>query len=419
MSLTEADCLALDQQPGFLAGQADLFAAGAPDTIYLDANSIGPMPLEARRRVMQVVDHGWRAARRRSWNETDWLTQPLSVGAGLSRILGARPEDLVVADSTTINQHRMLHLGLSLRAPRDVVVVQREVFPSNRHAAQAVTRMRGARLRDLACESDLGAALAAGDVAVVALSLVDYRSSERLDLAGLTALAHAHGALVLWDLSHAAGAVAVDLRAAGVDLAVGCGYKYLCGGPGAPAWLFVHPRHRAAAVWPALAGWMGHADTFAFSPDFTPADGIARHLSGTPPVLALAAFSAAAEIWQGVDPQRMDDRHRSLTDTLIRLIDEQCAPLGLVLASPREHARRGGHVALRFAAATDEGDAGALAQALVDAGVVVSSRKPDSLRLAPHPLVTRHAELWEAVIRLRAILEDERWRDARYRKPSV
>lgn len=422
--ITRADCARLDARPDPLAGFAQRFAPGAPGTVYLDANSIGPMPADAPERVARVLDEGWRVARRRSWNETDWLRQPLDLGASIAHLLGVGATDVAVADSTTLNQHKLLHLALSIQAPRRTLVVEREVFASNRHAAQAVAASRGAQLLDLARIEDLAQVLASHEVAVVALSLVDYRHSTRLDLAAVTALAHAHGALVLWDLSHAAGAVELRMAEAGADLAVGCGYKYLCGGPGAPAWLYVHPRHQDAA-WPSIAGWMGHADTFGFAPDYEPAPGVVRHLVGTPAVLANAAFSAAADLWREVDPRALDSRHRSLTNLLIALVEQECAQLGIEVASPRDQGARGGHVALRFTGSTDQdleedgGDAGALAQALVDAAVVVSSRKPDSLRLAPHPLVTSHLDIWEAVRRLRGLLVDGSWRDPRHRRTSV
>ncbi|MEY2619463.1 MAG: hypothetical protein RL522_2465, partial [Pseudomonadota bacterium] len=292
------------------------------------------------------------------------------------------------------------------------IVLQSGVFPSNRYVAEGIAQAGLAQLRFIDDMEALPAALAADDVAVVALSHVDYRSSERLDMHALDAQIAAAGALSLWDLSHSAGAVAIDLRGAGADFAVGCGYKYLCGGPGAPSFVYVHPRH-ADAAWPAVCGWMGHADTFAFEPGFRPAPGLDRFLVGTPPVLAQVAFATAAHVWRGVNPQALEARHRSLTDTLITLVDEQCAGLGLTLASPREHARRGGHVALRFEQAAP------LSQALVAHGVVVSSRKPDSLRLAPHPLVTTHEDLWHAVRTLRELLHTQAWRDPRYAAPSV
>jgi kynureninase len=376
--------------------------------------------------MQAVMDAGWRVARRRSWNELDWLAQPRLLGQALAPLLGAGADDVRVAESTSVNQYRLLRLALALKAPRRVIVAEADVFPSNRyvaeglaHAGDAVLRLlpsADARVADPAAQGHLDAALdaalAPGDVAVVALSAVDYRSSRRHDLARIAQRVHAAGALVLWDLSHAAGAVAVDLRGSDADLAVGCGYKYLCGGPGAPSFVYVHPRWQDAA-WPAICGWMGHADTFAFDPAFRPAPGMDRHLVGTPAVLANTAFGAAADIWRDVDPLALDARHRSLTDTLIRLLDEQCAGLGVQLASPREHARRGGHVALRF-----EG-AGPLAQALVAHGVVVSARKPDALRLGVHPLTTTHTELWQAVQVLRHLLESGAWREPRFQGPSV
>jgi kynureninase len=417
MPLTLRDCLALDADDAApvaasLGGMRERFAPGDADTLYFDANSIGPMPADAPARMQALLQEGWAGARRRGWNELDWLQQPRLLGAAIAPVIGAQGADVRVADSTSVNQYKLLRYALSANAPRRVIVLERDVFPSNRYVAEGIARAGLASLRFIEDAAALPEALAPGDVAVVALSHVDYRGSERLDMASINAQARQTGALTLWDLSHSAGAVAIDLRGTDTDLAVGCGYKYLCGGPGAPAFLYVHPRH-ADAAWPAMCGWMGHAATFEFDPQFRPAQGADRFLVGTPPVLAQAAFAAAAAIWREVDPRSMDARHRSLTDTLIRLLDEQCADFGLLLASPRAHARRGGHVALRFAQAAP------LAQALVHHGVVVSARKPDSIRFAPHPLVTTHEQLWTAVARLRDLLQREAWRDPRFGKPSV
>ena len=412
LSRTACEALDLwDGGTGFEGWRARL-AAGEAGTVYLDANSVGPMPVCAPARVAALMDDGWRVLRRRGWNERDWLDQPRALGAAIAHLVGAGPADVRVADSTSLNQYKLLRHALAAAAPRRVLVVERGVFPSNRYVAEGLVAAGLADVRLIDDAGDLPAALAAGDVAAVALSLVDYRSSERLDMAALTRQAHDAGALVLWDLSHAAGAVAIDLLGCEADMAVGCGYKYLCGGPGAPAFLYVAP-HLQAAAWPAICGWMGHRDTFAFDPAFTPAAGMDRFLVGTPAVLANAAFAAATELWREVNPSALDARHRSLTDTLIRLLDEQCDGLGLTLASPREHARRGGHVALRFDAAA------ALAQALCAHGVVVSARKPDALRLGVHPLSLRHVDLWDAVQVLRDLLLSGRWRDACFAGPAV
>lgn len=415
MTLTLAACEALDAQPHPLAGAAAAFAPGAPGTFYFDANSIGPMPAAVPQRLAALLNDGWRVARRRSWNEADWLAQPRALGAALAPVIGAEPEDVLVCDSTSLNHHKLLLLALSVAAPRRSIVIEDDAFPSNRYAAQALVKAGRAELRSVRSAADLAAALALRDVAVVSLSHVDYRSGERLDMAALTTLAHQYGALVLWDVSHSAGAVAVPLREAQADLAVGCGYKYLCGGPGAPALMYVHPRWQAAA-WPALAGWMGHAETFAFAPDYEPAPGMARFQVGTPAVLANEAFAAAADIWRNVDMAALHERHRSLTETLVQLVDKHCSPLGVVLAGPREHARRGGHVALRFEA--PGANVNALGQALVAAGVVVSTRQPDALRFGVHPLTTQHADLWWAVQRLVSILQSNVWREPRFQGAS-
>lgn len=413
MPLTLADCRARDDATHGVGRFAQRFAPGEPGTLYLDASSIGPMPADVPRRMQALLEQGWSGLRRRGWNELDWLQQPRSIAAGIAHLVGARPDDLRIADSTSVNQYKLLRYALACAGPhRRVIVAERDVFPSNRYVAEGIARAGGAQLRLVDGAGALDAALAPGDVAVVTLSLVDYRSSERLDMPGVTAAVHRGGALALWDLSHAAGAVAIDLAGSDADLAVGCGYKYLCGGPGAPAFVYVHPRH-AQAAWPAVCGWMGHADTFAFEPDYRPAAGADRFLVGTPPVVANAAFAAAADVWREVDPQAMHARHRSLGDTLIALLDEQCAQFGVCVTSPRAHDRRGGHVAVRFDGAS------ALAQALVDRKVVVSARKPDSLRFAVHPLATTHEQLWQAVRVLRDILATAAWRDPTYNRAAV
>ena len=395
-----------------LAQVGDRFDPGTPGTLYFDANSIGPMPRMAPLKMQTVLQEGWAKARRRSWNELDWLEQPRTLGASMAHLIGAGSNDVRVTDTTSINQYKLLRYALSVAAPRRVIVLESHVFPSNRYVAEAIAREHLAELRFIDDASDLRAALAPQDVAVVALSHVDYRSSTRLDMAALNRCIREAGAMSLWDLSHSAGAVAIALVQSEADLAVGCGYKYLCGGPGAPAFLYIHPRW-ANAAWPAISGWMGHADTFAFEPNYRPGAGADRFLVGTPAVLANAAFSAAAELWREVDPLALDQRHRSLTDTLIQLFDEQCGAWPLHLSSPRSHAQRGGHVALQFDGAA------ALAQALVEQGVIVSSRKPDALRWGVHPLTTNHQQLWSAVQVLRQLLISGSWQDIRFERPMV
>ncbi|MGE3927730.1 MAG: aminotransferase class V-fold PLP-dependent enzyme, partial [Lautropia sp.] len=331
---TAADCAARDAAFTDFDELRAAFAAGEPGTVYLDANSIGPMPADAPARLARLLDDGWRVQRRRGWNDPDWLDGPRRLGAALAPLIGAGDRDVLICDTTSVNQYKLLRHALAVAAPRRVIVAEADVFPTNRYVATGIAHAGAAELRLLpapraeggapsrsaALAASLEQALAAGDVAVVALSHVDYRSSERLDLAALTALCHAHGATVLWDLSHSAGAFAIDLAGADADYAVASGYKYLCGGPGAPALLYVHPRWQEQA-WPAICGWMGHADTFAFDGEYQPAPGVERQLAGTPLGVANTVFGAAAEIWCRVDPARLDARHRSLGDTLIALLE--------------------------------------------------------------------------------------------------
>lgn len=412
-NLLEIDCAALDERDRErFAPLQEMFAPGEQGVIYFDAGSIGPMPADVPLRVQETLQSQWRIGRRRSWNDTDWLKQPRRLGATLASVIGASDDDVVVGDSTSINLYKLVRNALSIAAPRRVVVVERDVFPTDLYVVEGLAKAGLAELRVIANAGELNQALAPEDVAVVALSHVDYRSSERHDMRAVCELARTHGALTIWDLSHSAGAVRIELRECGADFAVSCGYKYLCGGPGAPSLLYVHPKWHDAA-WPAICGWMGHADTFAFRRQFTPAIGPIRHLVGSPSVMANVVFGAAAEIWSRVDIEAIDARHRSLSDTLIALLDLRCARFGIELQSPREHERRGGHVAIRFERAS------ALVQALCDRGVVASSREPDTVRFSLHPITTRHVELQDAVGRLQDLLEKEAWRDERYQCHAV
>ncbi len=250
------------------------------------------------------------------------------------------------------------------------------------------------------------------EVGVLYLSHVDYRSSRRWDMAAVNRKAAALGILTLWDCSHSAGAVAVDLAGTGSDFAVGCGYKYLCGGPGSPAWLYVSPRHQDKA-WPVIAGWMGHEDLFAFGPRYAPIAGVRRHLTGTPGILANEAMAAAVGIWKDVKVADLDWKHRSLSETLIRLLEEQCGEFGLKVTCPRRYEERGGAVIFSHPGA------GSVTEALLESGVVSSFRRPDSIRFGLQPLALSHEDLWTAVARLREVLRTELWRDPRFAKVSV
>jgi kynureninase len=410
--ITLADCLAADAADP-LTRFAAMFAPGVPGTIYLDANSIGAMPAAVPARLAGLLQHGWAEQRRRSWGSADWLAQPRSLGAGLCAIVGADAEDVVVCDSTTVNLFKLLSFATRIDRRRRVIVAERHVFPTDLHVAEGLARhSEGAlSLRLIDHPGELSGAVDA-EVAVVYLSHVDYRTSLRWNMAGVNQEAHAAGALTLWDLSHSAGAVAIDLRGSDADFAVGCGYKYLCGGPGAPALLYVHPRHHDAA-WPTICGWGGHADAFAFGADFVPAAGAARHLAASPAVLANEAMAAAVDIWRQVTPAELDLKHRALSQTAIALLEERCAPFGVSVTSPRVYSRQGGHVGFYHPAAAQ------VSQALLSRGVVCSYRKPDTVRFGLGPLSLRHQDLWDAVDRLRDVLETGVWQEAQFQTASI
>ncbi len=391
-----------------LAGIRARFAQAAEDTVYLDGNSIGAMPLNAPQRLQTLMLQGWRDARRRGWSRFDWLEQPWILGDALAPLIGAGPGSVVFADNTSVNLFKLLAYAWRLRPERPVIVTERHMFPTDLYVAQGLSRFTdgAAQLRLIDHPSELQAALSP-EVGVVFLSLVDYRSSFRWNMDHTNRLAHGVGALTLWDLSHAAGAIAVVLDDTAADFAVGCGYKYLCGGPGAPSWLYVNPRHQDAA-WPVISGWMGHADVFAFEPDYEPIAGVRRHLTGTPAVLANAALAAAADIWKDVNAEELGRKHRSLSDLLVGLLEQRCSPHGVRISSPERYEERGAHITF------DHPGAGRIVQALLERGVVSSFRKPDAIRFGLSPLALSHEDIWVAVDRLSTILVTEFWREPRF-----
>jgi kynureninase len=407
-----AQCRALDSRDP-LHAMRERFARPVEDTIYLDGNSIGAMPADAPERVQRLMTEGWRDARRRGWNRFDWLEKPWLLGAGLAHILGAGADDVVFCDSTSVNLYKILAYAWQLERSRPVIVTEVHNFPTDMYVAEGLVRFAGgnAGVRRIDGPQDLDAALR-GDVGVLYLSHVDYRSSRRWNMSEVNRKAREAGVLTLWDLSHSAGAIPVDLLGTGTDFAVGCGYKYLCGGPGAPAWLFVHPRHQDRA-WPVIAGWMGHADVFAFASAYEPIRGVRRQLTGSPGIIANEAMSAAIDVWREVGRENLAWKHRSLSELLIGLLEQECAQFGVQVTSPRDYDERGGHVTIRHAGA------GSITEALLANGVVSSFRKPDWIRFGVQALALSHEDLWLAVSRLRKVLETELWRDPKFARVSV
>ena len=382
-----------------LARFADAFDLPS-GVIYLDGNSLGPPPIAAHERLERVSRREWGEGLVRSWNQAAWIEAPLRVGGKIARLIGAKAHEVAVADATSVNLFKLAAGALSLQPGRATILSETGNFPTDLYVLQGLAALLpGVELKAVDAD-DLPAAIDE-DVAVVVLTEVHYKSARRWDMAALTAAAHAKGALVLWDLSHSAGAVATDLNGSGADLAVGCGYKYLNGGPGAPAFLFVAERHQGAIRSP-LSGWMGHAEPFAFDDAYRPAADIRAQITGTPPILGLAALEAGVDLQLQADPALVEAKGLALADLFIELAAERCAEFGVALASDRS-ARRGLHVALTH----PEGYA--IVQALMARGVVGDFRAPDVLRFGFSPLFLSFADIWDAVEILHDVLATAAW----------
>jgi kynureninase len=375
-----------------LAPFRERFVVDEGDRIYVDGNSLGRLPRETPARLTARVEE-WGSRLVTAW--PDWIDLPLSVGDVLAPVVGARPGEVLVSDSTTVNLYKLAWAALDVR--EGAIVARAGDFPTDRYVLQGLA---GARGRELRLVDDVAGALEP-PVALVCLSLVDYRTGALEDLAGVTAAAHRAGALTLWDLSHAAGAVPVGLSAAGADLAVGCTYKYLNAGPGAPAFLYVRSDLQPLLRSP-IWGWFGQRDQFAMGPEYDPEDGIARFLAGTPPVLDLPAVEAGARLIVEAGVERLREKSIALTSLVVELHDAWLAPLGFELGSPRDPSRRGAHVSLRHA------DAWRICRALIErARVVPDFRRPDGIRFGLPPIYTRYVDAWDAVDRLRRLVEQE------------
>jgi kynureninase len=419
---TRQDCLALDAADP-LAALRGLF--DLPEgLIYLDGNSLGVLPRATPARVQQVVREEWGRDLIQSWNTAGWIDLPRRVGDKIARLIGAGAGEVVAADSTSVNLYKVLmaasHIVRQDQPARRVIVSERSNFPTDLYIAESLARELGWTLRLI--EPEQVEAALTHDVAVLMLTHVNYRTGRMHDMAALTRAAHAAGALVVWDLAHSAGAVPVDLRGADADFAVGCGYKYLNGGPGAPAFVWAHPRH-ANRFWQPLAGWMGHAAPFRFTPDYQPAPGIARYLCGTPAVIAMSALECGVDTVLAAEPlggmAALRKKSIALTTLFADLVEARCAGHGFCVVSPREAALRGSQVCLTRA----EG-AYAIVQALIARRVVGDFRAgdaqtPDILRFGFTPLYTRHVDVWDAVEQLVQVMASGEWRDARFHQRAT
>ena len=398
------DCLARDGADplGPLRHQFDL-----PDgVIYLDGNSLGARPRAALARATHVIAQQWGTDLIKSWNTAGWFNLPQRLGDKLAPLLGARDGEVVVNDTTSLNLFKALAAALHMQAQgagaqRRVIVTERSNFPTDIYMAEGLTGWldRGYSVRLVDSSEELAGAIDL-DTAVVMLTHVNYRTGYQHDMAALSAHAHARGALIVWDLAHSAGAVPLDLHGAGADLAVGCTYKYLNGGPGAPAFIWI-PQHHQAAFTQPLSGWWGHASPFAMAPHFAPVDGVGRALCGTQPIVSLALVECGLDVFDLAGMDAIRAKSLALTDLFIELVETRCAshPLGLV--TPREHARRGSHVSFTHPHGY------AVMQALIARGVIGDYREPAIMRFGFTPLYTSYAEVWDAVDILAGILDNQ------------
>jgi kynureninase len=426
---SRAECALLDRADP-LAALRDEFIV--PDgVVYLDGNSLGALPRRTPARLAEVASHEWGEGLIRSWNSAGWIDLPQRIGDKIAALVGAGAGEVSVADSTSLNVFKTLSAAVALQhadaSRRTTILSERGNFPTDVYIAESVAAAAGMELR-LADGNRIAEALS-DDVAVLLLTHVNYRSGRMHDMAATTRAAHAAGALVVWDLAHSAGAVPSDLRGADADFAVGCGYKYLNGGPGAPAFVWAHPRHTARmdrdAMRQPLSGWLGHAAPFEFAPSYRPAPGIARFVCGTPPVLAMAALECGLDVFAAAEPlggiAALRAKSNALVELFIALVEARCAGLGL--ETPRDPANRGSQASFAHV------DGWRVMQALIARGVVGDFRagepRPEGARRDPAldgdllrfgftPLYTRFVDAWDAAEQLRDVLASGAFRDERY-----
>ncbi|MEX6507866.1 kynureninase [Jiella sp. M17.18] len=372
--------------------------------IYLDGNSLGPMSHGVRDRVRDVIEREWGDGLIGSWNAAGWVDLPRRVGDKIARLIGAPQASVVAADSTSVNLFKVLAAAVALNPSRRVIVSERSNFPTDLYIAEGLAALagQGHELRLVDDPAEIPAALDE-TVAVLMLTHVSYRTGLVHDMAATTRLAHEHGALTVWDLAHSAGAMPLDLSGADADFAIGCGYKYLNGGPGAPAFLYAAPRLQERAVQP-LSGWFGHAAPFRFDSSYEPAQGIDRFLTGTPAVISMSALDAALDLFETMDLARLREKSVALCELFLTRVEALCGGYGVSLVSPRDAARRGSQVSFAHP------DAYAVMQALIARGVIGDFRAPDILRFGFAPLYTRFVDAFDAAEILGEVLASGEWR---------
>ena len=390
-----------------LASKRDEFVL-PEGTIYLDGNSLGPLPVAARERAREVVEQQWGNDLITSWNQHDWIGLPGSVGNKIGRLLGAKPGQVVCCDSISVNLYKVLSAALRLRPDRKVIATTRDNFPTDIYMVEGLIKQLGQdyKLRFID-EQDLDAGLS-DDVAVVMLTQVNFRSGYKHNMQAVTDTVHAQGALMLWDLAHSAGAFPVALDECNVDFAVGCTYKYLNGGPGSPAFIYVAARHQQDYQQP-LSGWMGHAEPFAFSPEYAPADNIRQNLAGTPGILGMSVLDAALTVFDDLSLQDIANKANALMDYFLEKLAEADLDATLALISPTADSR-GSQLAFRHP------DSYAICQAWINAGVIADFRAPDILRVGFAPLYLRFADVDTAISQLAEIMREKRYQRSEFQQ---
>jgi len=374
--------------------------------IYLDGNSLGPVSTSVRRRVSEVIDDEWGRGLVRGWNDAGWMGEPTRLGDRIAPLIGAQPGEVLVADTLTFLIAKLIGAALELRPDQHVVLTDAANFHSDIYIIEAMCERAGRPVTMKTIDRDRLEEYLDDDVALVELTQVDYRTGESLDMAGITERVHAAGALMLWDLAHSAGAVPLDVSGADVDFAAGCGYKYLNGGPGAPAFLYVRKSWQGQLRNP-LPGWLGHARPFDFELTYEPADGMQAFVTSSPSIVALAALDGALDIWDRTSMQQVRVKSLALTDLFIQLIEERL-PGVFDVVTPLDHAKRGSQVALRH----PEGYG--IIQALIDSGVIGDFRAPDICRFGFTPLYLRFVDVFDAVERISTVISTESFRDRRF-----
>jgi len=405
MTLDLAEIAALDAGDP-LRGFRDEFQL-RDGLIYVDGNSLGAAPRATAARLANAVTQEWGEGLITSWLGAEWSTAPQRIGDKIATIVGARPGEVVAADSTSVNVFKALTAAISLRPERSVILSERTNFPTDVYMMQGVEAFSGGRLKAVTADPEAVVDRLDDDVAVLLLTQVHYKSGLIRDMAEVTRLAHEKGVLTVWDLSHSAGAIEVDLNGANADFAIGCGYKFLNGGPGAPAFLFAAERHQAAT--PILSGWFGHASPFTFEEDYRPAQGITRFLCGTPPVLGLTALECGVDLMRSADMTELRAKSIRLGQLFIDRMEGRCGEFGFMLVSPRDPQLRGSQVSYAHANGYE------MVQALKAREVVGDFRAPDILRFGLTPLYLRYGDVVEAVERLREICLSRSWDKPEFR----